>query len=148
MKELNYILKVYDDPRFCVPEIPAGICYHIDVFYNINENVLSQIYKLIDGSFHTKTKLYKILRSLDYIAYIDTMYGEVIASLLVCGCTVKEIHYVVTKDEWRRKNMASSLVNYVTDSFRYIDKNISHFALSSKPELRPLYEGKCGFTVI
>lgn len=147
MDELNYILKPDSVQRFKYTLNDRHIGISCQKISDIDEHKLKQIHQMINDNFSSKTKLYNVLRYLDNIIYAH-YHNAPIASLFVSGCTVKEIHYVVTHHSWRGQGIASELVNFTTDMLKTNNHLIKYFTLSSKPELRSLYEGKCGFTVI
>jgi ribosomal protein S18 acetylase RimI-like enzyme len=109
------------------------------------EELVRGMWELIGEQYRTRSKFLAIWPSVRYLA-VHRWNGGLGGFLLVSTPLNWQIDYVTVRQELRRRGIAASLVNEAANQARA--RGVPYVMLTSKPSLRPLYEGQCGFQVV
>lgn len=110
-----------------------------------DEPACRRLWELIGDQFRTRGKFLAVWPGVRFVAVHRDPAGELDGFLLVNTPVNWQIDYVVVRPDRRGHGIAAALVTEaLNQAFR---RRVPCVSLSSKPALRPLYEG-CGFTVV
>jgi GNAT superfamily N-acetyltransferase len=113
--------------------------------FTADEQACRALWDLVAGQFRTRSKFLAIWQCVRFVALHRGPDGVPDGLLLVSAPVNWQVDYVVVGPSARGQGLATALLTTVTnEAFR---RNVPYVMLTSKPELRPLYEG-CGFEVI
>ena len=102
------------------------------------------LWELISSQFHTRGKFLAVWPGVRFVAISRDTEGAADGFLLVNAPVNWQIDYVVVRPDCRGRGIGAALVAEALDqAFR---RGVPFVTLTSKPELRPLYEA-CGFTL-
>jgi GNAT superfamily N-acetyltransferase len=110
-----------------------------------DEAACRAVWDLLHSEFHTRSKFLAIWPSVRHIA-LHRRDSEVVGALLVSTPLNWQIDYVMVRPDMRHQGISMALVNETTN--QALSANAPYVMLTSRPELRPLYEGRCGFRVV
>ena len=109
-----------------------------------DEPACKLLWELVSTQFRTRSKFLAVWSGVRFVAVHRDEAGDADAFLLVNTPVNWQIDYVVVKPEARGRGVAAALVAETLDqAYR---RGVPFVTLTSKPALRPLYEG-CGFVV-
>jgi GNAT superfamily N-acetyltransferase len=96
-------------------------------------------------SFKTRSKFLTVWPHVRFVAVHRRDFG--IGGLLLVSTPINwQIDYVVVDEKLRGQGIAAALVNETLN--QALKRNVPYVMLTSRPGLRPLYEGQCGFRVV
>jgi GNAT superfamily N-acetyltransferase len=139
--EALYYILVPTKPR----PVPHDIEFMTIQEFLEDEELASGLWDLVASQFKTRRKFLTIWQDVRYLA-VYRHEGTLGAFLLVSAPLNWQIDYVTVRADLRRQGIAASLVNSAVN--RAWERGVPYLMLTSKPSLRPLYEGQCGFQVV
>lgn len=110
-----------------------------------DEAACHTVWDMLHTEFHTRSKLLAIWPSVRHVA-LHRRDGEVVGALLVSTPLNWQIDYVMVRPDMRHQGISMALVNETVN--QALAANAPYVMLTSRPALRPLYEGRCGFRVV
>jgi GNAT superfamily N-acetyltransferase len=131
-----------------VPSAPRPVAHRIDFLavteFLQDEQACKVLWDLITNSFKTRSKFLAIWPSVRFVAVHGR--GSDLGGLLLVSTPLNwQIDYVVVRPERRKQGIAASLISETLN--QALSRRVPYVMLTSRPELRGLYEGACGFTV-
>ena len=110
-----------------------------------DEPACKQLWELVTTQFRTRSKFLAVWAGVRFVCLHRAADGSADGFLLVTAPVNWQIDYVVVRPDARGQGVANALLaEAVTQAFR---RGVPYVMLTSKPELRPLYEG-IGFVVV
>ncbi len=110
-----------------------------------DEPACKQLWELVATQFNTRSKFLAIWSGVRFVCVHRAQDGSADGFLLINAPVNWQIDYVVVRPDARGQGIAHALiVEAVNQAFT---RGVPYVMLTSKPELRPLYES-CGFIVI
>jgi len=110
-----------------------------------DEPACKQLWDLVATQFRTRSKFLAIWAGVRFVCVHRAADGSADGFLLVNAPVNWQLDYVVVHPNARGQGVATALVTEAIN--QAYDRGVPYVMLTSKSELRPLYEG-CGFTVI
>jgi GNAT superfamily N-acetyltransferase len=110
-----------------------------------DEEACRTLWDMVTGQFHTRGKFLAIWQCVRFVAVHRDAAG-VAGLLLVSAPANWQIDYVVVREDRRGQGIATSLVNETTN--RALALGVPYVMLTSRANLRTLYESQCGFTPV
>jgi ribosomal protein S18 acetylase RimI-like enzyme len=132
-----------------VPREPRPVAHPVEFLpigrFLDEEPLCKALWDLIGQNFRTRGKFLAIWPCVRYVALARG--GSDLAGLLLVSTPLNwQIDYVVVRPEWRGHGIAVALVHETVN--QALARRVPYIMLTSRPSLRPLYEGQCGFTVV
>lgn len=140
-RTLHYLCQ----PRQLVP-VTVPVEWHAVQEFLADESACRFLWDMVSTQFRTRSKFLAVWPAVRYVALHRGSDGEVDAILLVSTAINWQIDYVVVHPAARRQGLAAALVRTALN--RAQAAGVPYVMLSSRVDLRPLYEGECGFTVV
>jgi ribosomal protein S18 acetylase RimI-like enzyme len=112
----------------------------------LDEPACRELWNLIGTQFRTRSKFLAVWSGVRFVAVHRDADGAADGFLLVNAPVNWQIDYVVVRPEARGQGIAAALVTETLNQAYH--RGVPYVMLTSKPELRPLYEGSCGFSVV
>jgi ribosomal protein S18 acetylase RimI-like enzyme len=135
---------------YCAPEGDVPVDLSVEFLpvqdFLADEPACKTLWDLIGTTFRTRSKFLTVWPGVRYVALHRGPGGSVDGLLLVTAPINWQIDYVVVRPEARGCGIAGDLVR-ATLNEAYARK-VPYVMLTSREGLRPLYEGRCGFTVV
>ncbi|HMP04136.1 MAG TPA: GNAT family N-acetyltransferase [Gemmatales bacterium] len=111
-----------------------------------DETACRFLWDMLSTQFRTRAKFLAIWPSVRFVALHRNTTGQPDALLLVSTPLNWQIDYVVVHPDARRQGLAAALVRTaLNEAWR---AQVPYVMLSSRADLRPLYETECGFRVV
>jgi GNAT superfamily N-acetyltransferase len=110
-----------------------------------DESSCRVLWDLVASQFRTRSKFLAIWQCVRFVVLHRDAGGCPDALLLVSAPVNWQVDYVVVAPSARGQGLATALLTTVTNEA--CRRGVPYVMLTSKPELRPLYEG-CGFHVV
>ncbi len=110
-----------------------------------DEPACRQLWELVSTQFRTRGKFLTVWSGVRFVAVHRSADGSADGFLLVNAPINWQIDYVVVRPEARGRGIAAALVVETLNQAHH--RGVPYVMLTSKPSLRPLYEG-CGFAVV
>ncbi|MCE9567898.1 MAG: GNAT family N-acetyltransferase [Planctomycetes bacterium] len=110
-----------------------------------DEPACKQLWDLVATQFRTRSKFLAIWSGVRFVCLHRAADGSVDGFLLVNAPVNWQLDYVVVRPDARGQGIATALVAEALN--QAFERGVPYVMLTSKSELRPLYEG-CGFMVI
>ncbi|HEY8505558.1 MAG TPA: GNAT family N-acetyltransferase [Gemmataceae bacterium] len=133
----------------CLPRTPRPVGPGLEVVsvqeFLADEPACKALWEMVGTQFRTRGKFLTVWSSVRYVALHRDSSGAVDGVLLISAPINWQIDYVVVRPEARGRGVASALLAAALN--RAFEQNVPYVMLTSRPSLRPLYEG-CGFTVV
>jgi GNAT superfamily N-acetyltransferase len=134
---------------FCRPTEPRPALLPVD-FLPVSEILgdepaCRQLWELVATQFRTRSKFLAVWPGVRFVAVHRDADGSADGFLLVNAPINWQIDYVVVRPDARGRGIAAALVTETLNQAHH--RGVPYVMLTSKPELRPLYEG-CGFSVL
>jgi ribosomal protein S18 acetylase RimI-like enzyme len=104
------------------------------------------LWDLVASQFRSRHKFLAVWRCVSWVALHRGPAGEMDGCLLVSAPINWQIDYVVVAPQARGQGIGAALVKATLN--QALARRVPYVMLSSRPELRPLYEGECGFRVV
>jgi GNAT superfamily N-acetyltransferase len=134
---------------FCRPIEPRAAKLPIEFLsvteFLSDESACRQLWELVSTQFRTRSKFLAVWSGVRFVAVHRDANGEADGLLLVNAPVNWQIDYVVVRPDSRGQGIAAALVVETVNQAHA--RGVPYVMLTSKPELRPLYEG-CGFVVV
>ena len=111
-----------------------------------DEPACKALWDLVGTNFRTRGKFLTVWPGVRYVAVYRLPGGAVGGLLLVTAPINWQIDYVVVHPDARGRGVAANLVRATLNEA--FTRNVPYVMLTSREELRPLYEGSCRFTVV
>jgi ribosomal protein S18 acetylase RimI-like enzyme len=112
----------------------------------LDEAACRELWDLIGTQFRTRSKFLAVWSGVRFVAVHRDADGAADGFLLVNAPINWQVDYVVVRPEARGRGVAAALVTETLN--QAYARGVPYVMLTSKPELRPLYEGCCGFSVV
>lgn len=112
--------------------------------FTSDEPACRAVWDMMSANFHTRGKFLAIWPSVRHVA-LHRHEGQVVGCLFVSTPVNWQVDYVMVRSDMRHRGISAALVNETVN--QALARNVPYVMLTSKPELRPLYEGRCGFQV-
>jgi GNAT superfamily N-acetyltransferase len=110
-----------------------------------DEPACKQLWELVSTQFRTRSKFLAIWAGVRFVCLHRAADGSADGFLLVTAPVNWQIDYVVVRPDARGQGVANALLaGAVTQAFR---RGVPYVMLTSRPELRPMYEA-FGFVAI
>jgi ribosomal protein S18 acetylase RimI-like enzyme len=110
-----------------------------------DEPACRTLWELVSSQFHTRSKFLAVWTGVRFVAIHRAEDGSADGFLLVNAPVNWQIDYVVVHPDARGRGIAGALISEALNQ-AYL-RGAPYVMLTSKPELRGLYEG-CGFIVV
>ena len=110
-----------------------------------DEETCKEIWELLCCQFKTRSKFLAIWQSVRFVA-VHGRGSELSGFLFVSAPLNWQIDYVVVRPSRRHEGIAAALVNETLN--QALARNVPYVMLTSREDLRPLYEKTCGFSIV
>ena len=110
-----------------------------------DEAACKQLWDLLSTQFRTRSKFLAVWSGVQFVSVHRAADGSADGLLLVNAPVNWQIDYVVVRPDARGHGIARALIAETVNQ-AYL-RGVPHVTLTSKPELRDMYEG-CGFQVM
>jgi GNAT superfamily N-acetyltransferase len=133
----------------CIPSVRREVALPVEFLpvseFCTDEAACRMLWELITTQFRTRGKFLAIWPHVRYVAVYRDEKG--VAGLLLVSTALNwQVDYVVVRPDARHRDIATSLVAATLN--KALDMRVPYVMLTSREGLRPLYEGKCGFSVV
>lgn len=125
--------------------VPVPVEFQAVQEFLADEPACRALWDLVAGQFRTRSKFLAIWRCVSFVALHRGADGVPDALLLVSAPVNWQVDYVVVSPSARGQGLATALLAATANEAAR--RGVPYVMLTSKPELRPLYEG-CGFQVV
>jgi GNAT superfamily N-acetyltransferase len=110
-----------------------------------DEPACKQLWELVSTQFCTRRKFFAVWSGVRFVALHRDTEGSADGFLLVNAPINWQIDYVVVRPDARGRGIAPALINETLNQAHR--RGVPYVMLTSKPDLRAMYEG-CGFVVV
>jgi GNAT superfamily N-acetyltransferase len=138
--ELNYYCRPADERPVALPVEFLPVTEFL-----ADEPACRQLWELVTTQFRTRSKFLAVWAGVRFVAVHRDDRGAADGFLLVNAPVNWQIDYVVVRPDARGRGVAAALVTEAVNQAHR--RRVPYLMLTSKAELRPLYEG-CGFVVV
>ena len=133
----------------CKPDVDRPVAVPAEFLsvqdFLADEPACRVLWNLVATQFRTRSKFLAIWQCVRFVVLHRGPDGGADALLLVSAPVNWQVDYVVVSQEARGKGLATAMLTTVTNEA--LRRGVPYVMLTSRPDLRPLYEG-CGFRVV
>ena len=135
---------------FCKPSEVRPVALPVEFLtvqeFLADEQACQSLWELASSQFRTRGKFFSIWQTVRNVALHRNADGQVDGLLLVTCPVNWQIDYVMVDESMRHRGVAVALVHATLN--QALARKVPYVMLTSKPNLRSLYEGQCGFRVV